>query len=97
MRIESPTRRDFARGAAFLGTGGGGDPYIGRLMLEQALRARRRRTVHRRRRARRRRARRAARRHGRADGHRRKDLGFAEGERALRALERASAARPLRS
>jgi len=28
---------DFARGAAFLGTGGGGDPYIGRLMLGRAL------------------------------------------------------------
>ena len=29
---------DLARGAAFLGTGGGGDPYIGRLMVEQAMR-----------------------------------------------------------
>lgn len=29
-----------ARGAAVLGTGGGGDPYIGRLMAEQAVRAR---------------------------------------------------------
>jgi DUF917 family protein len=28
---------DLARGAAFLGTGGGGDPYIGRLMLKSAL------------------------------------------------------------
>jgi DUF917 family protein len=28
---------DLARGAAFLGTGGGGDPYIGRLMAEAAL------------------------------------------------------------
>ncbi|MEO1042962.1 MAG: DUF917 domain-containing protein [Pseudomonadota bacterium] len=28
---------DFARGAAFLGTGGGGDPYIGRLMAENAI------------------------------------------------------------
>src|SRR6266850_4661924 len=28
---------DLARGAAFLGTGGGGDPYVGRLMVEQAL------------------------------------------------------------
>jgi uncharacterized protein len=28
-----------ARGAAVLGTGGGGDPYIGRLMAEQAVRA----------------------------------------------------------
>ncbi len=29
---------DFARGAAFLGTGGGGDPYIGRLMADAAVR-----------------------------------------------------------
>ncbi|MEH6810851.1 MAG: DUF917 domain-containing protein [Hyphomonas oceanitis] len=29
---------DFARGAAFLGTGGGGDPYIGRLMAQNAIR-----------------------------------------------------------
>jgi uncharacterized protein len=28
---------DLARGAAFLGTGGGGDPYIGRLMVERAV------------------------------------------------------------
>ena len=28
---------DFARGAAFLGAGGGGDPYIGRLSLQQEL------------------------------------------------------------
>lgn len=26
-----------ALGGAFLGTGGGGDPYIGRLMAEQAI------------------------------------------------------------
>jgi DUF917 family protein len=38
MRIEISDAVDFARGAAFLGTGGGGDPYIGRLLLEQALR-----------------------------------------------------------
>jgi DUF917 family protein len=38
MHIEMSDTRDFARGAAFLGTGGGGDPYIGRLLLEQALR-----------------------------------------------------------
>ncbi len=38
MRIQLEDARDFARGAAFLGTGGGGDPYIGRLLLEQALR-----------------------------------------------------------
>lgn len=30
---------DFARGAAFFGAGGGGDPYVGRLMLEQQLAA----------------------------------------------------------
>jgi DUF917 family protein len=30
---------DLARGAAFLGTGGGGDPYIGRLMVERAVAA----------------------------------------------------------
>ena len=29
--------RDLARGAAVLGTGGGGDPYIGRLLAEQAI------------------------------------------------------------
>lgn len=29
---------DLAMGAAFLGTGGGGDPYVGRLMAEEALR-----------------------------------------------------------
>jgi len=29
---------DIALGGAFLGTGGGGDPYIGRLLAEQALR-----------------------------------------------------------
>jgi DUF917 family protein len=28
---------DFVRGAAFFGTGGGGDPYIGRLMVEKEL------------------------------------------------------------
>jgi DUF917 family protein len=30
---------DLARGAALLGTGGGGDPHIGRLMVEAAMRA----------------------------------------------------------
>ncbi len=30
---------DIAMGGAFLGTGGGGDPYIGRLMAEQAIEA----------------------------------------------------------
>jgi uncharacterized protein len=29
--------KDLARGAALLGSGGGGDPYIGRLMAEQAI------------------------------------------------------------
>ena len=29
---------DLSRGAALLGTGGGGDPYIGRLMVEAAIR-----------------------------------------------------------
>jgi DUF917 family protein len=29
---------DLARGAALLGTGGGGDPYIGRLLVESAMR-----------------------------------------------------------
>ena len=28
---------DLARGATILGTGGGGDPFIGRLLVEQAL------------------------------------------------------------
>src|SRR3954447_2419824 len=30
---------DIARGAAILGSGGGGDPYIGRLLAQQATRA----------------------------------------------------------
>ncbi|KAA5836895.1 DUF917 domain-containing protein [Saccharopolyspora hirsuta] len=29
---------DLARGAAVLGTGGGGDPYVGRLLVQQAIR-----------------------------------------------------------
>ncbi|MEJ8567686.1 DUF917 domain-containing protein [Elongatibacter sediminis] len=29
--------RDMARGAAFLGVGGGGDPYVGQLMLQQEV------------------------------------------------------------
>ena len=37
MKIAFEDIVDLARGAAFLGTGGGGDPYIGRLMLERAL------------------------------------------------------------
>src|SRR5258708_15415179 len=35
--LTSQDLKDLARGAAFLGTGGGGDPYVGRLMVEQAL------------------------------------------------------------
>ncbi|TMR92563.1 DUF917 domain-containing protein [Nonomuraea basaltis] len=31
--------RDLSEGAAVLGTGGGGDPYVGRLLVEQQLRA----------------------------------------------------------
>lgn len=37
MRLTSDDLRDLAIGAAFLGTGGGGDPYIGRLMVKQCL------------------------------------------------------------
>ena len=37
MRLDKPTLVDLCRGAAFLGTGGGGDPYIGRLMVQQAM------------------------------------------------------------
>ncbi|MGH7921500.1 MAG: DUF917 domain-containing protein [Candidatus Dormibacteraceae bacterium] len=33
---------DLARGAALLGSGGGGDPYVGRLMVDRALRVGRR-------------------------------------------------------
>src|SRR3954470_16948302 len=36
--IGIPELRDIARGAAVLGTGGGGDPYIGRILAEQAIR-----------------------------------------------------------
>ena len=35
--ITAPDLPDIARGAAFLGTGGGGNPYVGRLMVERAL------------------------------------------------------------
>ena len=41
-QIKTITRADMADvalGGAFLGTGGGGDPYIGRLMAEQAIEA----------------------------------------------------------
>jgi len=37
MQITLDHVEDLARGAAILGTGGGGDPYIGSLMLRQAL------------------------------------------------------------
>jgi DUF917 family protein len=37
MKIERDMLEDFARGAAFLGTGGGGDPYIGRLCCAHAI------------------------------------------------------------
>ena len=38
LTISMKDLTDLAQGAAFLGTGGGGDPYIGRLMAEQAIR-----------------------------------------------------------
>lgn len=39
MRIDSvETIKDLARGAVLLGTGGGGDPYVGQLLLQQELR-----------------------------------------------------------
>ncbi len=37
MQIQLEHVDDLARGAAILGTGGGGDPYLGALMLRQAL------------------------------------------------------------
>jgi DUF917 family protein len=37
FELTRPDLLDLARGAAFLGTGGGGDPYVGRLMVEQAM------------------------------------------------------------
>lgn len=39
MNLELQDMSDFARGAAFLGAGGGGDPYIGRLLAEHAIAA----------------------------------------------------------
>jgi len=36
MRLAVADLEDLARGAAFLGTGGGGDPYVGRLLAAQA-------------------------------------------------------------
>jgi DUF917 family protein len=38
MNLTDLELEDLCRGAAFLGTGGGGDPYIGRLMVQQAMR-----------------------------------------------------------
>lgn len=37
MNLTSEQLLDLAVGAAFLGTGGGGDPYVGRLMVQQCL------------------------------------------------------------
>lgn len=37
MKLTIEELEDLGRGAAFLGTGGGGDPYVGRLMVERAL------------------------------------------------------------
>ncbi|MCA9860412.1 MAG: DUF917 domain-containing protein, partial [Thermomicrobiales bacterium] len=37
MKVSREDLKDLARGAAFLGTGGGGNPYVGRLMVERAL------------------------------------------------------------
>ncbi len=37
MKVTLDLLEDFARGAAFLGTGGGGDPYIGRLAAQHAI------------------------------------------------------------
>lgn len=36
-RLTADDLPDLARGATLLGTGGGGDPYIGRMLVEQAL------------------------------------------------------------
>ena len=36
-KLTLDTLEDFLRGTAFLGTGGGGDPYVGGLMLRQEL------------------------------------------------------------
>jgi hypothetical protein len=38
MQLSFQDLDDLTRGAAFLGTGGGGDPYCGRLIVEQAMR-----------------------------------------------------------
>ncbi len=37
MRLDAQKLMDLSVGAAFLGTGGGGDPYVGRLMVQQCL------------------------------------------------------------
>jgi hypothetical protein len=37
MNVSTADLRDIATGAAFLGTGGGGDPYIGRLLAMNAI------------------------------------------------------------
>lgn len=39
MKLSRDNLADLCRGAAFLGTGGGGDPYIGRLMVQEAMAA----------------------------------------------------------
>src|SRR5215217_7920964 len=38
QRLSLSDLPDLGRGAAFLGTGGGGNPYVGRLMVEDAMR-----------------------------------------------------------
>ncbi|MBL8127785.1 MAG: DUF917 domain-containing protein [Chloroflexia bacterium] len=38
QRLSIADLPDLARGAAFLGTGGGGNPYVGRLLVERAMR-----------------------------------------------------------
>jgi uncharacterized protein len=45
VRIDLTNLEDFIRGAAFLGTGGGGDPYMGRLMLQHQFQSGRSVTV----------------------------------------------------
>ncbi|RMF07998.1 MAG: DUF917 domain-containing protein [Alphaproteobacteria bacterium] len=37
LTLRQEDLQDFVRGAAFLGTGGGGDPYVGRLILQQEM------------------------------------------------------------
>ncbi|MDP7592236.1 MAG: DUF917 domain-containing protein [Litorilituus sp.] len=37
IKLTPANLEDYARGAALLGAGGGGDPYIGRLLAEQAI------------------------------------------------------------